>query len=158
MYRRILVATDLTEGSAPALRTALSLGRELGAHVTAMYVTEPPYEPRRWLMPVMETEAEFFRNIAKREQDAAQRVLEDQVREATIEPTNGATVDTLVRTGTPAELIPATARELGADIIVMGTHGRQGLQLALLGSIAERVVRTAPCPVLTVRADASETR
>ena len=53
--------------------------------------------------------------------------------------------------GSPAETIVRVARELGADLIVMGTHGRVGLQHALLGSVAEKVVRLAPCPVLTVR-------
>jgi nucleotide-binding universal stress UspA family protein len=53
--------------------------------------------------------------------------------------------------GQPAEAIVRTAEERGADLIVMGTHGRTGLSHALLGSVAEKVVRLAPCPVLTVR-------
>src|SRR5262249_58632713 len=57
----------------------------------------------------------------------------------------------LLRTGDARELINETARELGADLIVMGTHGRRGISRALLGSVAETVVRSAPCAVLTVR-------
>jgi len=53
--------------------------------------------------------------------------------------------------GAPAETIVRVAQELGADLIVMGTHGRTGFQHALLGSVAEKVVRLAPCPVMTVR-------
>src|SRR5262249_20777722 len=53
--------------------------------------------------------------------------------------------------GNPADAIVRAAQERGADLIVMGTHGRTGLQHVLLGSVAEKVVRTAPCPVLTVR-------
>ncbi len=53
--------------------------------------------------------------------------------------------------GIPATEISRLAREAGADLVVMGTHGRTGLKHALLGSVAEKVVRTAPCPVLTVR-------
>ncbi|GIX47410.1 MAG: universal stress protein [Candidatus Tectimicrobiota bacterium] len=56
-----------------------------------------------------------------------------------------------VTAGDPAEAIVRMARELAADLIVMGTHGRTGLQHVLLGSVAEKVVRHAPCPVLTIR-------
>lgn len=60
--------------------------------------------------------------------------------------------ESLLRTGDPRDVIVQTAHELGADLIVMGTHGRRGVRRALLGSVAETVVRTAPCPVLTVHA------
>jgi nucleotide-binding universal stress UspA family protein len=59
--------------------------------------------------------------------------------------------DADVAAGPPAETIVRFAQECGADLIVMGTHGRTGLQHVLLGSVAEKVVRLAPCPVLTVR-------
>ena len=61
-----------------------------------------------------------------------------------------------VRTGPAAATIVDTARERHADLIVMGTKGRTGLAHLLMGSVAERVVRLAPCPVLTVRSDAAE--
>jgi nucleotide-binding universal stress UspA family protein len=57
----------------------------------------------------------------------------------------------LLKTGDARDLINQTALEVGADLIVMGTHGRRGITRALLGSVTENVVRTAPCPVLTVR-------
>jgi len=57
----------------------------------------------------------------------------------------------VLRTGDPRDLIIDVARELGADLIITGTHGRRGVRRALIGSIAESVVRTAPCPVLTIR-------
>lgn len=63
----------------------------------------------------------------------------------------GLTVRTLVKTGAPHEVIVAAADELGADLIVLGTHGRGGINRALLGSVADRVVRLAACPVVTVR-------
>ena len=53
--------------------------------------------------------------------------------------------------GAPSDVILETVREYGADLVVMGTHGHSGLAHVLLGSVAERVVRTAPCPVLTVK-------
>jgi nucleotide-binding universal stress UspA family protein len=57
----------------------------------------------------------------------------------------------LMKTGDARDMIDEAAKELGADLIVMGTHGRRGFSRALLGSVAETVVRTAPCPVLTIR-------
>jgi nucleotide-binding universal stress UspA family protein len=57
----------------------------------------------------------------------------------------------LMKTGDARDMIDQAAKELGADLIVMGTHGRRGFSRALLGSVAETVVRTAPCPVLTIR-------
>src|SRR5678816_1037870 len=59
--------------------------------------------------------------------------------------------EVLLKTGDARDTINQTAKELGCDLIVMGTHGRRGLSRALLGSVAETVVRSAPCPVLTVR-------
>ena len=67
-------------------------------------------------------------------------------------------VRTVVQAGIPSDVIIGMAKELNADLVVMGTHGRHGLQHVILGSIAERVVRTAPCPVLTVRGSASQKR
>ena len=58
---------------------------------------------------------------------------------------------TLMKTGDARDMIDQAAKEVGADLIVMGTHGRRGVTRALLGSVAETVVRTAPCPVLTIR-------
>jgi universal stress protein A len=58
---------------------------------------------------------------------------------------------TLLKTGDARDMIIQAAQELGVDLIVMGTHGRRGVSRALLGSVAETVVRTAPCPVLTIR-------
>ena len=63
--------------------------------------------------------------------------------------------ETLVISGDPAERVLETARGLAADLIVMGTHGRKGLSRLVLGSVAERVVRESPVPVLTVRATAA---
>lgn len=69
----------------------------------------------------------------------------------------GLSVQTLLRTGAPHEVIVAAAVELGADLIVLGTHGRGGINRALLGSVADRVVRLAACPVLTVREPRAQT-
>jgi nucleotide-binding universal stress UspA family protein len=59
----------------------------------------------------------------------------------------------LLETGEPRDLIVQTATKLGADLIVMGTHGRRGFRRLMLGSVAESISRAAPCPVLLVRAE-----
>ena len=150
MFRKILVATDLTEASTPAVRAALELGRRFGAPVVALYVTEPPYTNRRWYAPFEPAETELLDTLRVRQREAAGRALERQVGEAETGQ-DRVEVRTIVRDGIPADTIPSTAIEIGADLIVMGTHGRKGAQHLLLGSIAERVVRSASCPVLTVR-------
>ena len=78
--------------------------------------------------------------------DVARTQLQDLIRDAFHGPW-----EVEVATGQPAETIVRIAEERSADLIVMGTHGRTGLQHVLLGSVAEKVVRLAPCPVLTVR-------
>src|SRR5688572_8284316 len=126
MYKRILVATDLTEASAAALRTAVELGRQLGVPVTALHVLEPKFEAKPWYVPFSERDQVFFRDIEKREEDAAKRLLGQKVRELLAPHEEPAQV--LARPGVPADTIVATARELGVGLIVVGTHGRRGFQ------------------------------
>jgi universal stress protein A len=151
MIRKILVATDLTEASTLAVHAAIDLGQRLGALVTVLHVVEPPYEARRWFAP-SPTEAQFLRTIVGREKDATLRLMDEQVKAARLDRTSDAAVEIVVREGIPADDIVTAAQALGADMLVVGTHGRRGLQHLILGSVAERIVRTAPCPVLTVRA------
>jgi nucleotide-binding universal stress UspA family protein len=84
-------------------------------------------------------------------QSAARAALDEIVEESR---RAGAQVDTQLRRGPPWNELTNAASELGADLVVVGTHGRRGISHALLGSVAERVVRTAPCPVMTVHAQA----
>jgi len=145
MYRKILVATDLTEASGPAIRAALALAKEGGGEVTVLHVTEPAYPAHHWYVPYIGDDAQVLRDIVARELDAARKALETQVELA------GGGGRPVVRVGRPATVIVDTARELDADLVVVGTHGRTGLEHVLLGSVAEHVVRTASSPVLTVR-------
>lgn len=135
--RHILVPTDFNEPANHALDLALSLAEKLDGEVTLLHVQFIPqanYDLEA-LWPSEEAAASAQRAI-----DAA--VVQAKKRYARCQ---GA-----LRTGSPAEQIVATARQRGADLIVMGTHGRQGMMHALLGSVAERVLRTSPVPVLTV--------
>ncbi len=93
---------------------------------------------------------EYLQSLARREQDAAKKVLEQQI-EAAQPDAPAANARAMVLAGYPAETIPVVAREEDADLLVVGTHARKGFQHLVLGSVAERVVRTATCAVLTVR-------
>ena len=140
--RKIVVATDFSAASRPAFAAALDLARRDGARLVVLHVMMPPSPfvgadlPGSWL----ELEARARRD--------AERRLAAAVSQA--ERAGIATTGTLVK-GAPAEVIVRVARREGADLIVIGTHGRSGLGRLFMGSVAARVLGTAKCPVLTVR-------
>jgi len=109
----------------------LHVVQDLAVFIPDMITVAPP------IMPTLE-------QLTAAVQTAFERVLKDQ-RLA------GLKVQTAVREGAPFYEIVRFARELDVDLIVMGTHGHRGLAHVLLGSVTEKVVRKAPCPVLTVR-------
>ncbi len=152
--KRILCANDLTYASEPALRMALHLGRQLDVPVTVLHVAEAPY-PRPKLLgsySYSPSEIELMTGIACRAETAALRLLQEQVAAINQPGRDAVATEVLVRQGIPADAVCAVALELGADLLVVGTHARIGLKHFLLGSVAERLARTAPCPVLVARA------
>ena len=140
--RKIVVATDFSAASRPALATALDLARRDGARLVVLHVMVPPSPfagddlPASWL------------ELEARAQREAERRLAAAVSRA--ERSGIATTGTLVK-GVPADVIVRVARREGADVIVIGTHGRSGLGRLFMGSVAARVLATATCPVVTVR-------
>jgi nucleotide-binding universal stress UspA family protein len=136
--RHILVPHDFSDTAEHALSFAIAIAEKLGAHITLMHAYEIPAYPDSVLMT-----AELAGSITR----AALGAL-DAVAGRARRP--GVEVQALLRQGRPWSEINAAANETHADLIVMGTHGRHGLARALIGSVAEKVVRTAPCPVLTV--------
>lgn len=145
--KHILVPTDLGESAHDALDYACELARKLDATIHLLNVIGIP------ALGVPELGVALTSTVID------QLVVENQ--QALDELADARRVDTkigqvLLRTGDARDLINETARELGADLIVMGTHGRRGLSRALLGSVAETVVRSAPCAVLTVRTHGDE--
>jgi len=140
--KRILVPTDFSECSAAAARLAAMLARQLGAVIDAITVVDTA--------PLQEAYGdEAYRNeriafIASR----ARTHLEEFVAAHL----SGVSVDVHVRDGDTYVEIDAAAKDLSCDLVVMGTHGRTGLAHLLVGSVAEKVVRHSPVPVLTVRA------
>jgi nucleotide-binding universal stress UspA family protein len=140
--RRILVPTDFTETSDHALDWALELAKRLGATVTVLHTYEIPIVgfPDGAIIATPE--------IAGRISEASKAALEATM--AKIQG-RGVPVDSVLREGVPWEEINAVADAMDADLVVIGTHGRRGLTRALLGSVAENVVRTAKHPVVTIR-------
>jgi nucleotide-binding universal stress UspA family protein len=147
MYKKILVATDLTPASEPALKAALALAKTLGAQITALHVLDAPVESGRWFLPES-PELIAFRAAIDREHETLHEQLAAQLASLA---QGSVSASAIVRDGNPVDTIVGVADEIGADLVVVGTHGRRGLQHALLGSVAERVVRTANQAVLTVR-------
>lgn len=140
--RKIVVATDFSAASRRAFAAALDLARRDGARLVVLHVMMPPSPfagddlPGSWL------------DLEARARRDAERRLAAAVSQA--ERSGIATAGTLVK-GVPAEVIVRVARREGADLIVIGTHGRSGLGRLFMGSVAARVLGTATCPVLTVR-------
>lgn len=142
----ILVPHDFSETGEHALTFALDLAQPLGARVTVLHVYEVP----AFAFPEMPVETSDLTGQIER---ASQSALDSVVTRA---QRPGVDVRALLREGTVWSEIQLAAGETRADLVVMGTHGRSGLSRALLGSVTEKVVRTAPCPVLTVRGPDSE--
>lgn len=146
MYDRILYAHDFSEHAKPVLRAALDVGRQMRAAVHVLHVITPPLSipPGTWFVvpaPDVVTIEEKIRAAATEQLEQAI----DEVRQADDPPTV-----LHVRVGEPGAEILAQAAQVDCGLIVMGTHGRKGWQHLVMGSVAERVVRTAPVPVLTI--------
>jgi nucleotide-binding universal stress UspA family protein len=142
---RILVPVDFSKASDRAIRYATTLANKFGARVSLLHVVEDPFVTGAW-------QAEAF--IANIPELLTELILGARTHLGELKKdlaAHGFIVDTAVITGPPAGAIVDHAAAGHFDLIVMGTHGRTGLSHALLGSVAERVVQRAPCPVLTVR-------
>jgi nucleotide-binding universal stress UspA family protein len=137
MFQRILCPTDFDGNSIEALRLARRLALRDEGKVFLVHVVLPT-DPFVISAPL----------VARRSQTEALAEL----KRLGADELAGVTYETLVRIGRPAHEIPQVAKEIGADLIVMGTHGRDGLEHLVLGSVAEKVVRESVCPVLTIRA------
>jgi nucleotide-binding universal stress UspA family protein len=142
--KHLLVPVDFSEPSSRAVDYAMALARETRAKVTLLHAFELPIVgfPDGALV----ASAEIASRLVSSAQSALSAELEKRKKEG------GVVVDSVLKQSDPRDAIVSAAKELGADLIVMGTHGRRGFARALLGSVAESVLRTAPVPVLVVRA------
>jgi nucleotide-binding universal stress UspA family protein len=142
--KRILVPTDLSEASGRALESAKALADRFGASLHVLTVIPEPFvlpNPGPWYVPSSPGYLEGLR----RDADAHLQALVTSAEREKFR------VELPAVFGEAAAAIVDYATRASIDMIVMGTHGRGGLAHAMLGSVAEKVVRTAPCPVLTVR-------
>lgn len=144
-FQQILVATDFGEPSSSALEKAMDLTQAFGATLTLVHVYEIPSFAYTG-MPY--TAVDLLTPIAQ----AAQAQLDKQLARVQSRVPSARSV---LRRGTPWREILATIEETHADLVVIGTHGRRGVERALLGSVAEKIVRVSPVPVLTVHDDGS---
>lgn len=136
-YKKILFATDFSPASETALRTATSLARDSGALLLIAHIEELP-------MPYAGGEMYFA-------QPEYPNPEVKKMLEAIVPPDKSVRYEHRLAMGTAADDIVRVADEEGADLIVIGTHGRTGLMRVLMGSVAESVMRLATCPVMTVK-------
>jgi len=142
-FKRLLVPIDFSDSSLLALDYAVALGREFDSKLILLHVVEPAVSQENYFgvaAPMAETDQNFLEVGRERLAALAQKRSEPR------QP-----IEFLVRIGRAHSEIVDTARATGADLIVVGTHGLTAVAHLLMGSTAERVVRHAPCPVLTVR-------
>ena len=144
MYDDILVPTDGSPASDAAIDHAIDLADRYGARLHALYVVDGS------AYSTLEAGSEVVIDALEAEGEQATDRVADAAAAAGVETT------TTVTSGTAYRAIREYADEQAVDMIVMGTHGRKGLDRYLLGSVTERVVRTADVPVLTVRQPSDE--
>lgn len=138
-FKHILVATDFGDPSARALEMGLSIAAKFDADVTILHSS--------WMPPMASAYAEGLAWPVDAFDEAARRELDKTFEGAkAIYPK----VQALLMSGEPTQMILDAVRGQHADLLIMGTHGRHGLARVLMGSVAEKIVRQSPVPVLTV--------
>lgn len=142
-YKQLLVAVDFSEPSIKALHTALDIARELQAGLSIVH-----FVPMRIMDLGMEGGVDFIEEVHQKELAEAGVKLDKFISE---HAGANAGVKHFLRTGEPAVEVGLLAAEIGADMIVIGTHGRAGLKHLLLGSVAESILKSASVPVLCVK-------
>lgn len=147
LITRILFATDFSACADRAMEYAVALAAAWKADLCVMTVLE--------LYPGMDPDYavnKMYLDHLRAESAGRLQAIQDRVTAA------GQAVTTRIEVGIPSQAVQTVAEEIGADLLVVGTHGRTGLDHVLVGSTAERVVRMASCPVLAVKADKGGTR
>lgn len=145
IIKRILVPVDFSPRSLQALDYAIDFAKPFAAELIVLFVVEPVV----YATPadLYGASADLGMVLKEQERGARDQLARLQARVQR----RCSKLRTVMQTGTPSQAISYTAKQQKADLIVMATHGRTGLSHLLLGSVAERVVRTSACPVLTVR-------
>jgi universal stress protein A len=147
-FKKILVTTDFSDAGDHAIAHAFRMAADHGAEVLLCHVFEMVVAPNPLYAQYYPSDL-FSPEVRERAEIDARNALLQRVPKTG--PLAGVTHSTVVANGTPAEEIIRVAEQQGVDLIVIATHGRTGLKHLFLGSVAERVVRYAHCPVLVVR-------
>jgi universal stress protein A len=142
-FDKILVAIDFSENSDYAFDYALTLAKQFSSQLVVLHVINEPVDLRGFYVPHIS-----FEQLEKEIEDGAEKMM-DKFCSARLG--NFANASTNIMSGIPYEEIIRAAKDMDASLIVLGTHGRTGLDHLIFGSTAERVVRGAACPVLTIR-------
>jgi nucleotide-binding universal stress UspA family protein len=146
-YRKLLVPIDFSEHSKKTVEAATQLAVLTGGSITLLHVFQVPNYPAAFYQGLY-TEHEQVKtqvDLLKREANAQLALVIEQI------VAKGLEAHPLLRIGNPYDEIVTAAKEVGADLIIIGSHGHAGLERFLVGSTAERVVQYAPCPVLVVK-------
>ena len=141
--KKVLVPIDFSDYSKSALKYAVNFAKSFNAEIILVYVVEPIIYPPDFSM------GQIAMPSINAEWD--NRAKEELQKLAKSEFTSAGNVKTVIKTGKPFVEIIETAKEENVDLIIIATHGHSGVEHILFGSTAEKVVRKAPCPVLTLR-------
>ncbi len=142
MIKKILAPIDFSDYSKNALKYAAQFAKEFNSELYLVYVVEPMIYPADFSMGQIA--------IPSADIDLQTRAEEELVNlSKTLDPSIH--VETMIKTGKPFVEIIETAKEKDIDLIIIATHGHTGVEHLLFGSTAEKIVRKAPCPVLTLR-------
>lgn len=148
MFTEILVPIDFSEHATAALRLAVKAARQSKGRITLLHIGLAPgmgqYDLGMYGAALPDTLVRLHEEAAKEQQHALERIAREEIPQ-------DVPWRTMTREGFPPDEITAQAREGGHDLVVMGTHGRSGIQRAFLGSVTERVLRACAVPVLVTR-------
>lgn len=143
MFKTILFATDFSANSEYAFKYALSLARKFESHLGIIHVINEPVDLRGFYVPHIS-----FDKLEEEIEQGARKLMENFCQANAADYPR---VESFVVPGIPYDEIIKKAVEISADLVVVGTHGRTGLDHVLFGSTAEKVVRKSPVPVMTIR-------
>ncbi len=145
LIERVLFPTDFSDNSEYALDYAIDLAERYGAELILLHVASQPVYPvaPEAFIPNYSPE-KLAEQLEKEAEEKIDQLIKEKIKQRV-------TCRKIVLTGTPFKEIIDTAKDLGVNLIVMATHGRTGLAYAFMGSVAEKVVRKASCPVLTIK-------
>ena len=156
--KHLLVPVDFSRESARALRYAMAFAKRYEAHLTVLHVWDPPSYIGRDILIALGDEKRASDTNSVKLADLARMHVDSEMKEllADIEENKSVSLKVKLRFGHPARSIVMEAKDEAYDLILMGTHSRSSIGRFVLGSVTQRVIQLAPCPVLTVPSEAVE--